>query len=89
MHLPPAFRSAGTILKCWRSALATSDSPEIFRPLLLLLLEGEEEGVLVEDGGVDCLVHVGHLSLTPVIHRVFLAIKLSSLISFNYLYVIP
>ena len=67
----------------------TSDSPEIFRPLLLLLLEGEEEGVLVEDGGVDCLVHVGHLSLTPVIHRVFLAIKLSSLISFNYLHVIP
>ena len=50
----------------------TSDSPEIFRPLLLLLLEGEEEGVLVEDGGVDRLVHVGHLSLTPVIQKFFL-----------------
>lgn len=35
-----------------------SDTPKVLGPLLLLLLEGEEEGVLVEDGGVDRVVQV-------------------------------
>ena len=45
-----------------------SHPPVVLRPFLLLLLEGEEEGVLVENGGVDGVVQVGGggvLTLTP------------------------
>jgi len=45
-----------------------SHPPVVLRPFLLLLLEGEKEGVLVENGGVDGVVQVGGggvLTLTP------------------------
>ena len=33
------------------------NSPKVFRTHLLLLLEGQEKGVLVEEGGVNRVVH--------------------------------